>query len=535
MSMPTVPLPDSGLIIRKSGKYKYVYKVLRTYRNTKGQPTNDRKLIGSLSEDGRLIPNKNYYSNYQCEEQSDTPNFGKVKSGISIGASFLIDQILNRLGVVRILSDVFDAAAVGMILTIATYMVCRGNVTEYISDWCEECSLTELVTPQKASYLFSTIPHNERINFFKKWVAINPTDIHLAYDVTSFSTYAKGMRDAEWGYNRDGDKLPQINMGFYLSQMTGIPLFYVTYPGSIVDKSHMPYMMAYNDELCIHDVTFVMDRGFCTTSNLQWLHSNNMRYVMAVDTFHKTTKAAIDEVRADITSLRYRIDDGTNAKTIHSRFYGVKSEMHVYYIAENAQQQRNDLFRLAISKGEILKQISQITPKELKYYSRFYDIELKADKTFSFSINYNKIDHEARNCGYFCILSNTMRKNDDILEIYRKKDIIEKGFDDLKNHIDMKRIHTHNDDTTGGKLFCAFIALIATSQMAEPLKEINKSSGKRRLSKTGLLTELEKIKVIAYSRENRLMNPLTKRQRLILTAFGLTEKELMSYASCTHP
>jgi len=71
------------------------------------------------------------------------------------------------------------------------------------------------------------------------------------------------------------------------------------------------------------------------------------------------------------------------------------------------------------------------------------------------------IDDAAKNCGFFCILTNTDISNSDVLETYRRKDTIEKGFHDLKNHIDMKRLRTHSSNTTDGKMFCTFIAMIA--------------------------------------------------------------------------
>jgi transposase len=370
------------------------------------------------------------------------------------------------------------------------------------------------------------------MNFFRKWVDGNLTESHLAYDVSSFSSYAKGLKEAEWGFNRDGDKLPQINLGCYLSHTGGIPLFYVTYHGSIVDKAQLPYMMAYNEELGIKDIKFILDRGFCTTSNLQELHSMAIQYVMAVNSFHKTTRSAIDEVREDITLLRYRLNEGTYGKTINSRFYGVKSNMHVYYSTVTAERQREDLLRLVEKRGENLKHIKQLTAKEINFYSKFHDIAINTDNTISYTLNYDKIEKEAMYCGFYCILSNTSSNTKQIYNIYKQRDIIEKGFDDIKNHIDMKRLHTHNDETTNGKLFCAFIALIVTSQMTEPLRTINKSSGKGHLSRPGLLLELEKIKVLIYPRTRRLLNPLTKKQREILAAFGLSEKELKSYASC---
>ncbi|MDR3203534.1 MAG: hypothetical protein LBV23_02145 [Deltaproteobacteria bacterium] len=119
-----------------------------------------------------------------------------------------------------------------------------------------------------------------------------------------------------------------------------------------------------------------------------------------------------------------------------------------------------------------------------------------------------------------------------MLKIYRRKDIIEKGFDDLKNYIDIKRIQTYNNETTNGKFFCSFIALIAASLIAEKLNLFNKKSGRRHLSKQALISELKKIRVIKFNDGEHLMNQITKKQRDILNHFGFEESELISYASC---
>ena len=59
-----VPLPESGITTRRSGKHSYVYKVTKSYRNAKGQPTSDRISIGRLdAASGMLVPN--YWALYE--------------------------------------------------------------------------------------------------------------------------------------------------------------------------------------------------------------------------------------------------------------------------------------------------------------------------------------------------------------------------------------------------------------------------------------------------------------------------------------
>jgi transposase len=287
-------------------------------------------------------------------------------------------------------------------------------------------------------------------------------------------------------------------------------------------------MMAYNAELGIEDVGFVMDRGFCTTANVGYMHSAHIPFVMGVEIRHKTTLEAIDAVRDNMTSMRYRLKQGVFARSVRSRFYGVTSTMHVYYDRDLAECHRRDLFRTVESTEERLSQIELITRRDAKRFSILFDIERRVNGEFTFKRNYDKIDAADSNNGFFCLLSNADFSSEETLNIYRRKDVIEKGFDDLKNHLDMKRLRTHTSATTDGKLFLAFVSLIAVSHMGLKLSDFMKEHA---MSKDSVLYELEKIKVVAVTDGKRLMNPLTKTQRVILQHFDLDEKHLNSYIS----
>ena len=79
--------------------------------------------------------------------------------------------------------------------------------------------------------------NDERMEFFRAWIRRQQQHQHLAYDVTSFSSYAKGIADTEWGYNRDGERLPQINLGCYLGEQNGLPMFYANWAFKVPDLS----------------------------------------------------------------------------------------------------------------------------------------------------------------------------------------------------------------------------------------------------------------------------------------------------------
>ncbi|KKL12074.1 hypothetical protein LCGC14_2539390, partial [marine sediment metagenome] len=51
----------------------------------------------------------------------------------------------------------------------------------------------------------------------------------------------------ERGYNRDKEKLPQINFGVIYGEPFSLPLFYTKYPGSIPDVKTLQNMVEYLD------------------------------------------------------------------------------------------------------------------------------------------------------------------------------------------------------------------------------------------------------------------------------------------------
>jgi transposase len=170
----------------------------------------------------------------------------------------------------------------------------------------------------------------------------------------------------------------------------------------------------------------------------------------------------------------------------------------------------------------------RITKFDAKRYGRFFALHLEADHSFTYERDYDKIEEAARNCGFFCLLTNTDLDSAQTLAKYRRKDVIEKGFDDVKNHEDMKRLRTHRTETTDGKLFCAFIGLIVLADIGVKLGDF---MDKKCWSKIHLIREMEKIRIAATSNGKRLMSPLTKTQRTIIETLGLSETDLRAYVS----
>jgi len=408
----------------------------------------------------------------------------------------------------------------------------RRCVMSYLDEFCERSLCKRSISDKLASRIFASISNSERMGFFRLWVAKLAQGEYIAYDVTSFSSYAKGITDTEWGYNRDGDRLPQINMGLYVGQESLLPAFYATYPGSIIDKSHLPSMMAYNDDLGIKKVCFVMDKGFVSSANLGYMHNEGHAYVVAVENRSKAVRHAIEEYRREVKSSRCHLGKyGLFGLEVKGRFYGVTSTLHIYYDPDLEAAQISDMYRKIASEGEELAQMREATESQLKKYRRHYTIVRDKSGKFSYELNHDAIDLLAENMGYFCLLTDTQLPPEGMISIYRNRDVIEKVFCELKNHIDMKRLRTHSQDTTEGKMFCAFLGLILRKYVENSLSAWMR---KNKFTFERVVRELIKVRSISSHGKRRLTNPLTKKQKEIFSLLGAKTEDIELFIDTYH-
>ncbi len=519
-----VKMPEEKITFNSSNKKgtEYVYYTKRAYRNSKNQPTSEKVLVGKKDpETGMLIPNKNYYDIFEEDMVLYT------KSILDFGNYFVMSSILKNAGVTEILKKVFPEEF-KEIITIAIYMLCESNVMFYCEDWCSE-TYTELdspITSQSSSRLFSTIDYDDKMKFFKAWAKHIMSNEYIAYDVTSFSSYSEGNDDLEWGYNRDKEKLPQFNLGMYYGESTKLPVYYCTYPGSILDKSHLKYMMRDNKALGIKKIKLVMDKGFYDVSNLKYLENKGYPFVICVSNSLSVSKEYLARHRISLTSSRYYSNShDIYAFSEYTDKYSVKANIHIYYDPAKAMIDENELYQKISVLENRLSQSKELPSKKMrKQYEKYFDIAEKNDGGFSYGHNYEKIDNEKAFKGFFLLLTTDLSMNSiEILEIYRRKDLIEKCFNNLKNSIDMKRIRCHNKPTTDGKVFIAFISLIIRSYIENKLSEYMKNNNST-IEK--VIRQLKKIKVVKMQDGQSLMNPLTKKQKEILSYFGSTEKDI---------
>jgi transposase len=518
-------MPKRGIIKYKRKDTTYVYHITRIYRNEKGKPTNDRVCIGKIDEEsGMLIPNRNYYEFYASSGGRTAQT--EIESIKSYGVTYTIDGILNELGLIEIMKKKFPKYF-DQIIALAQYMLCEGNIMSHYEDWYDEVYPHKNIKLGSAdiSRIFQSIDYKSRMDFFRTWIYARNQSEYIVYDVTSVSSYAKGIEALEWGYNRDKENLPQINFAMYYGQQSMLPLYYCIYPGSINDKTHLEYMLRDNGLIRLKRTKYVLDRGFFSSDNLRFMTEAGARFIISVPNSSLFAKELIDKYRNQIVNhSECRL--GKNlpyVKTVIREDFGIRVRAHIYFNPAKAAIEEELLFSEIEKRERALSEMTEPPPRSL-HYDRYFKINRSKDGGVGFIRDTQKINAILSRLGFFVIVETDFEASPlEILLTYRQRDVIEKAFDNMKNDLDMKRLYCHSDDTMEGKMFVAFFALILRSCMQNKLRTYLHETG---LSFQSVLKELRKMKFVQTRDGKKLLSPITKKQRDILNACGLSADDI---------
>ena len=154
-------------------------------------------------------------------------------------------------------------------------------------------------------------------------------------------------------------------------------------------------------------------------------------------------------------------------------------------------------------------------------YQRYFIIKETSKRGLQITFNDEEIQkNQKRYAGFFCILSNAIKAPLTALQVYRAKDAVENSFDDLKNHLDMKRLRIHSSAAMDARLFLQFLALIYISQIRNVTQE---DKILRNLTVREVMEDMETLVQIKYShRYGQLYTETNPIQRKIMATFGVT-------------
>lgn len=545
------------------GKKKYAYTSTSVYEPGSKYPKTVNEYLGVLDEStGKVIPKK---SRSSADNLLDDDSL----TGRRFGGSYLLLDIAEQIG---LREDLFVSFGLEgeRVLACAVAQALSGGPLSSTEDTVDGCMIREL---QGIKGSFSS----PRMSEFTKLMGdaygnleelferrLKRTDGALSYDLTSASSNSHIRGWAEWGHNRDNEKMRQMNIGL-ITDKQGVPAMFELYPGSIADVRTLERTVERVQELKGTQCTMVMDRGFGSAANLKYMLENDLSFVIPGKRGTKCVKSLMSSLvksktHADGLMIHdkrtYSVyeskvavvpkakkddpeDDDSNDTAEYElilpddpRFADTPDSMvmtaHACYDPGKAADDMNSSYEAILN---IEKKLNAMDPysaiRDVKKvagpYAKYFDLGLDGEEKLVVERKRNALSFSMNRNGMFVMFSKGLDSWEDMMSCYDCRTYVEQAFDALKNELDGNRWRVSDPMTAKGRLVIKFVALILWCTIAKILRE-NKSNEPVRT----VLQSMDNILAVGCGEKWKVLE-ITKRNRNLMEMFGVKQpgKRLM--------
>jgi len=506
----------SYFINQKIGKYIYVYEVESYWDPLKKQPRQKRRYVGKKdAATGEVI----------------TPRKGFVpRSAQDFGHIYLLRHIAQRIGLIEVIQKSFPELT-RELLALSMYQVLEAKPLYLCKPWAEVTYLKDPIelSSQRISRIVEELGKVQEVRekFFAEWTHMQKGIRAIIFDITSLSSYSTLLEYLEWGYNRDGEKLPQVNLGLIVGEPRGLPLAYRVYPGSIADVSTLKNIIVLLEYLGVKEFTFILDRGFYSAANIQEMGREKIQFVMPLSFSTALASRLISKHRAALQSpLQGFYYKGRP-------MFHVKEEVQINDTAVHAHV-FHDERRKADEMEHLMRRIVDIEALvQGKEFRRAEDVQAYMEQVFPRSVHLFDLTREEegfrliRKAKAISRLMNRMRKTilitnnpalerEELLNLYRRKDVLEKMFETIKNELEGGRLKISSREAMEGRLFLTYLSLILYSELSRVMKEKDLY---RSYTVSEVLFELKKLRAVTLNNGKVYLTELSKKQRMLFENF----------------
>ena len=547
----TVPIPQvkGKIVIMKKGSTQYVQlETGRVYLPEKKYTIPERVSIGKVDPEhpDRMFPNDRYAELFSDTPMPEERSEAYRSCALRIGSYLVIRQVLKEFRIPMMLDKYLEDNA-GLFLDLVSFMIIdEENVGMHYPDFAFCHPLfsenMRIYSDVKVSRMLNSVSKDSIVGFLNDWNAKrdHKQKIYISYDSSNKNSQAGDIDLVEFGKPKDNKGKPIFNVSLVFDKSNQIPLLYEEYPGSVNDVSQFSYMVDKVKEYDYKNIGFILDRGYFSEDNIQYMEENGYAFIIMVKGRKKLVASLVEENRNTFETVRscairsYRV----YGKTVRAKLFESDKKdrfIHIFFnpskqAAEREQlEQKIEKYRLFLEKH-----INTDTKFGKGYHDYF---TLKYDKKgilYSVQERADVIEQELRLCGYFCIVTSEEMKASQALIQYKGRDISEKLFSSDKTFLGSHSMRIHSSKAMSTKIFVEFIALIVRNRIYNLLKQtMMRMEGKQNyLTVPKALRELEKIEMIRRNNGRyRLDHAVTKKQKIILSSFGLSEDDVINSAA----
>jgi len=453
------------------------------------------------------------------------------------GELYVLLQLCREAGLVGMLMHYGKVDGTAL-LYAAIWLACTSEPQYLAGEWLATrdypaCLADFDFSSPGMSRLMQRIGHNEaaRHAFYTDWIAARNFPDCIVYDTTSISTYSSELDLAEWGYNRDHEKLPQLNLTMPVDFRDGMPLGYRVLPGSVPDVKSLVETAHMLMEYGLLAYTSVLDKGFFSKMNIrEMLKVDGLNFIIGVPLTSKQATEVLEALLPSVMSSRNTVlRDGEMLHVIRGPWIqktdnGQVQELSAYLVHSPAREQaqceelERKLEALRSMSGmqsfRGTKEAEEWIEENAKGLSKY----LTVDDSVKVVINHDLVDENEKKAGLSLYLSREEVSPLRLVECVRGRDIVEKMYDIVKNDCEQRRMRTGENAVMEGRMFLALLSMIIRRLLILRLERIPSS---RRPTVNEALAMIRRVKVINYKSNKRSYGEVPKHTRKLLEAIGI--------------
>lgn len=370
------------------------------------------------------------------------------------GSDLILDRVFDKVGFNLIEDGIFRQ----LVKARLAYPASKAATVEYLKNhFDEDVNLSKIYR-----YLdrLSDSQHNtvQEISVRHTLELFGGNIGLLFYDVTTL--YFEADREDELrktGFSKEGrHKNPQIILGLLVS-LDGYPLAYCIHEGNRYEGHTMlPVVRRFVDEYSLQDFIVVADSGLMTNDNITELERLGYKYIIGARIKAESEKVRswiLEQPKADRRMVEY--DKGGGRRLL------------VGYTEDRARKDAYNRDK-GVRRLEKAYRTGRLTKENFnkRGYNKFLD--LKGDATVT--INYDKLDEDARWDGLKGYLTNTDMPTEAVHTAYHNLWNVERAFRIAKSKIEVRPMFHFTRRRIEAHICICFVALKVYKELERLLK-----------------------------------------------------------------
>jgi transposase len=355
-------------------------------------------------------------------------------------------------------------------------MLCHGNVMSGINAWSERIlsNLILMIDDNRCRDLFDEITEYQKLNFFKLWRK-HLNDYCLQYYIASIDCYDDNIGENEVGITSEDKKIKQANLAIIFGHNSKLPISYEVLQGNVPDKQILINTVNSSKTISKKITMYIMDHGFETKENLRYMHNNKYNFIAPLPESSMDNHNLFDKYACKVYHYKNRIHKfKTYGLKVDDVIYDIPINAHIYFNLSKAEGEDDALENMLLMGEKNISKIKDVTelknlPEKFLKYFQLADKSRVRKNTIRNNDNLIKISSRH---GYFILITNDKNlSSEDVLKVCKKRDAIQTNYSDLKSDNDISKLSTHKNNTSNGKLFVAYIALIIRAYILQKLND----------------------------------------------------------------